>query len=166
LIRSNTFLDLQERLTQSASAKVPLFIPEFPSTGNAIDTRLWFGPFINIFGTYASRAEGAVRHAAKKQGLRHGWRGAVDENMDKLRALGTFNRIVEAGSFSAVTRETNSGVSGVTRMVDRLEALFGLRLLHRTTRHLSLTEDGKDLLGHARRFLTRGITALRILEAA
>ena len=70
-----------------------------------------------------------------------------------LRALNTLNRIVEAGSFSAVARETNSGHAAVGRLIDQLEAHFGLRLLHRTTRHLSLTEDGKDLLGHARRLL-------------
>jgi DNA-binding transcriptional LysR family regulator len=73
--------------------------------------------------------------------------------MDMLRALNTLNRIVEAGSFSAVARETNSGHAAVGRLIDQLEAHFGLRLLHRTTRHLSLTEDGKDLLGHARRLL-------------
>jgi DNA-binding transcriptional LysR family regulator len=73
--------------------------------------------------------------------------------MDMLRALGTFNRIVETGSFSAVARETNNAPSAVARLIDQLEAHFGLRLLYRTTRHLSLTEDGKDLIGHARRLL-------------
>jgi DNA-binding transcriptional LysR family regulator len=73
--------------------------------------------------------------------------------MDMLRALGTFNRIVEAGSFSAAARETNSTHTAVGRLIDQLEAHFGLRLLHRTTRHLSLTEDGKDLLRHSRRLL-------------
>jgi DNA-binding transcriptional LysR family regulator len=38
----------------------------------------------------------------------------------------------------------------VTRLIDQLETHFRLRLFHRTTRHLSLTEDGQDLLGHAR----------------
>ena len=73
--------------------------------------------------------------------------------MDILRALGTFIRIAEAGSFSAVARESNSSASTVTRLIDRLETHFGTRLLHRTTRQLSLTEDGEDLLGHARRLL-------------
>src|SRR6478609_11174881 len=70
--------------------------------------------------------------------------------MDLLRALSTFNRIVETGSFSAVARETNNSQSAVTRLIDQLEAHFRLRLFNRTTRHLSLTEDGQDLLGHAR----------------
>jgi len=70
--------------------------------------------------------------------------------MDMLRALGTFIRIVETGSFSAVARESNTTPSAVTRLVGGLEDHFKVRLFHRTTRHLSLTEDGQDLLGHAR----------------
>lgn len=70
--------------------------------------------------------------------------------MDMLRALGTFIRIVETGSFSAVARESNTTPSAVTRLVGQLEEHFRIRLFHRTTRHLSLTEDGQDLLDHAR----------------
>jgi DNA-binding transcriptional LysR family regulator len=69
--------------------------------------------------------------------------------MDLLRALNTFNRITETGSFSAVARETHSSHSAVTRLIGQLEAHFGVRLFHRTTRSLSLTEDGQELLGHA-----------------
>jgi DNA-binding transcriptional LysR family regulator len=55
-----------------------------------------------------------------------------------------------------VARETHSSHSAVTRLIGQLEAHFGVRLFHRTTRSLSLTEDGQELLGHA----------LRVLEAA
>jgi DNA-binding transcriptional LysR family regulator len=77
--------------------------------------------------------------------------------MDLLRALGTFSRIVETGSFSAVARETNSSQSAVSRVIDQLEAHFGVRLFHRTTRRLSLTDDGHDLLGHASRLLDAAV---------
>lgn len=70
--------------------------------------------------------------------------------MDMLRALGTFIRIVETGSFSAVARESNTTPSAVTRLIGQLEEHFKVRLFHRTTRRLSLTEDGQDLIGHAR----------------
>src|SRR5471030_871147 len=70
--------------------------------------------------------------------------------MDMLRALGTFIRIAETGSFSAVARESNATPSAVTRLVGQLEEHFRVRLFHRTTRHLSLTEDGQDLLDNAR----------------
>jgi DNA-binding transcriptional LysR family regulator len=73
--------------------------------------------------------------------------------MDMLRALQTFVRIAETGSFSAVARESNSTPSAVTRLVGQLEEHFRVRLFHRTTRHLSLTEDGQDLLGHARHII-------------
>ena len=70
--------------------------------------------------------------------------------MDLLGALDTFIRIVETGSFSAVARESRSSHSAVTRLVGQLEEHFGVRLFHRTTRRLNLTEDGQDLLGYAR----------------
>jgi DNA-binding transcriptional LysR family regulator len=73
--------------------------------------------------------------------------------IDMLQALATFSRIIETGSFSAAAREIRSSHSAVARAIDHLEAHFGLRLFHRTTRHLSLTPDGQDLLGHARRLL-------------
>ena len=73
--------------------------------------------------------------------------------MDLLRALGTFVRITETGSFSAVARESNSTPSAVTRLIGQLEEHFRVRLFHRTTRHLSLTEDGQDLLAHARNII-------------
>lgn len=73
--------------------------------------------------------------------------------MDLLHALGTFVRIAETGSFSAVARETGTSHSAATRLIGQLEDHFGVRLFHRTTRRISLTEDGQDLLGHARHLL-------------
>src|SRR3984957_5396099 len=70
--------------------------------------------------------------------------------MNMLRSLETFVRIVETGSFSAVARESNTTPSSVTRLIGHLEDHFQARLFHRTTRHLTLTVDGQDLLGHAR----------------
>ncbi len=82
--------------------------------------------------------------------------------MDLLYALGTFVRVVETGSFSAVARETSSSHSSVTRLVGQLEDHFGVRLLHRTTRHLNLTDDGENLLTRARGVLA----AAEEIEAA
>lgn len=78
------------------------------------------------------------------------WYGQI---MDLLHALTTFTRIVETGSFSAVARESNIGHSAVTRLIGQLESHFGVRLFHRTTRRLSLTQDGQDLLGLARHMI-------------
>ncbi|HEY0183942.1 MAG TPA: LysR family transcriptional regulator [Rhodopila sp.] len=62
-------------------------------------------------------------------------------------------RVVETGSFSAVARESNASQSAVTRQVAQLEEHFGVRLFHRTTRKISLTDEGQDLVGRARHLL-------------
>jgi DNA-binding transcriptional LysR family regulator len=73
--------------------------------------------------------------------------------MDLLGALGAFVRVVETGSFSAVAREAHASQSAVTRQIAQLEQHFGVRLFHRTTRRLSLTDDGQALLPHARHLM-------------
>lgn len=73
--------------------------------------------------------------------------------MDLINGLHTFIRVVETGSFSAVAREENTSQSAVTRQVAQLEEHFGVRLLHRTTRKLSLTDEGQDLVIRARHLL-------------
>ncbi|HEX5327540.1 MAG TPA: LysR family transcriptional regulator [Acetobacteraceae bacterium] len=73
--------------------------------------------------------------------------------MDLLRALAAFARVTETGSFSAVARERHESQSAVTRLITQLEAHFGVRLFHRSTRRVALTEDGRELLGHARQML-------------
>src|SRR5258708_8154997 len=70
--------------------------------------------------------------------------------MDLLSALGVLVRVVETGSFSAVARERELSQAAVARQVSQLEGHFGVRLFHRTTRKLSLTDDGEMLLGLAR----------------
>ncbi|MGY4305219.1 DNA-binding transcriptional LysR family regulator [Bradyrhizobium sp. USDA 4369] len=73
--------------------------------------------------------------------------------MDLLRTLDVLVRVVEAGSFSAVARERQMSNAAVTRQIAQLEDYFGVRLFHRTTRKLSLTDDGEMLLGMARPLL-------------
>lgn len=73
--------------------------------------------------------------------------------MDLFSALNDFVRVVETGSFARAARQKGSSNSVVTRQVAQLEHHFGVRLLHRTTRRLSLTDDGEILIGHAKRLL-------------
>lgn len=73
--------------------------------------------------------------------------------MDLIAGLQIFVRVAETGSFSAVARETGASQSAITRQIAQLEGHFGVRLLHRTTRKLSLTEDGQGLLLRARHLL-------------
>jgi len=73
--------------------------------------------------------------------------------MDLIACLRVFARVAEMGSLSAVARESNASPSAVTRQIAQLEVHFDTRLFHRTTRHLTLTEDGQDLLGQARHLI-------------
>jgi DNA-binding transcriptional LysR family regulator len=70
--------------------------------------------------------------------------------MDLLGSLSVLVRVVETGSFSAVAREREVSQAAVARQIAQLEEHFGVRLFHRTTRKLSLTDDGQMLLGLAR----------------
>ncbi len=65
----------------------------------------------------------------------------------------TFVRVVESGSFSAVARESQATQSAVSKQVAALERALGARLLSRTTRSLSLTEEGERYFEQARRLV-------------
>jgi DNA-binding transcriptional LysR family regulator len=60
-----------------------------------------------------------------------------------LNRIATFVRVVEAGSFTAAARQLGMPVSSASRAVANLEEELGVRLLHRTTRRLSLTDGGQ-----------------------
>ncbi|KVL36164.1 LysR family transcriptional regulator [Burkholderia territorii] len=62
--------------------------------------------------------------------------------IDDLPALETFARIVSAGSLSAAARELDLSLSVVSKRLAHLESRLGVRLLHRTTRQQTLTDDG------------------------
>lgn len=68
--------------------------------------------------------------------------------------IAVFVRVTELGAFTAVAEETGLTASGVSRIISRLEDGVGARLLHRTTRRLSLTPEGEIFLGHARTLLS------------
>lgn len=73
--------------------------------------------------------------------------------MDLLTAFQVFVRVSESGSFSAVAREMGLSQPAISRQIAALEEHFGERLLQRTTRSLTLTDEGRDLLVHATRVL-------------
>jgi DNA-binding transcriptional LysR family regulator len=71
----------------------------------------------------------------------------------QLDDVALFVRIAELGTLSAAARERTVPVSQVTRALARLESCCGVRLLHRSTHGLSLTDEGDTFLGYARRLL-------------
>ena len=62
--------------------------------------------------------------------------------MDAFTEIGVFVRVVDARGFTRAGQGLGLTASGVSRVVSRLEARLGVRLLDRTTRSLSLTDDG------------------------
>ncbi len=63
--------------------------------------------------------------------------------MDKLTGIEVFVRVVEAGSFAGAAGQMGLSRAMVSKHVAELENRLGVRLLHRTTRRLSLTEAGQ-----------------------
>ncbi len=63
--------------------------------------------------------------------------------MDKFQEMRTFVAVVDAGSFVGAAEGLNLSKTAVSRLVADLEARLGVRLLHRTTRKLSLTPEGE-----------------------
>ncbi|KAB8318335.1 LysR family transcriptional regulator [Tolypothrix campylonemoides VB511288] len=65
-----------------------------------------------------------------------------------VNELMVFVAVVDAGSFVAGGRATGLTRSAAAKAVARLEAQLGARLLHRTTRALALTDEGRALYAH------------------
>lgn len=78
---------------------------------------------------------------------------------DTLALFRTFVRVVEAGSFTAVAAERNTSQPTISRQIAALEDHLGCALFQRTTRALSLTDDGRTFYGAA-------LTALEAAEQA
>lgn len=64
--------------------------------------------------------------------------------MNKLQGMLAFARVVEHGGFTAAAQRMNLSVSAVAKSVARLEEDLGVQLIVRTTRHLAVTESGKE----------------------
>ena len=64
-----------------------------------------------------------------------------------------FLEIVESGHFAGAARKLGVAKSNVARQLDRLETELGVRLFARTTRSLSLTDEGQAFLPYARRLV-------------
>ena len=87
---------------------------------------------------------------------------------DELSVLSAFMAVAEERSFTRAAKQLNISTSGLSHAIRRLEEQIGVRLLTRTTRSVSPTEAGEQLLAHLRPALAdiRGtLTALSGLQA-
>jgi DNA-binding transcriptional LysR family regulator len=67
-----------------------------------------------------------------------------------LSQLLAFVRVVEAGSFAEAARRAGTTTSAMSKSIARFERIHGVRLLHRTTHSIALTDEGDRLLDVAR----------------
>jgi DNA-binding transcriptional LysR family regulator len=73
--------------------------------------------------------------------------------MDRIASLSAFVRVVESGGFSAAARRLDLSTTTISNQVQALENTLGVRLLNRTTRHVSLTEIGREYYERCSRIL-------------
>ncbi len=73
--------------------------------------------------------------------------------MDSLGALQAFVQAVDAGGFTEAGRMLGVSASAISKAVARLEDRLGVRLFHRSTRSITLTQEGAIFLERARRIL-------------
>ncbi|WP_192356649.1 LysR family transcriptional regulator, partial [Mesorhizobium mediterraneum] len=80
-------------------------------------------------------------------------------DINRSGEIEVFVRVVEAGSFSAAARALRMTPSAVSKLIARLEARLGARLISRSTRKLQLTPEGAA-------FFDSGVRILADMAAA
>ena len=83
----------------------------------------------------------------------------MDKSDITLERMRTFVRVAERGSLSAVARELRVGQSTITRHLRELEEAVGVPLLSRTTRRVTVTDEGS-------RYYANSVQILRLVEQA
>lgn len=83
----------------------------------------------------------------------------MDKSDITLERMRTFVRVAERGSLSAVARELGVGQSTVTRQLRELEEALGVPLISRTTRRVTMTDEGN-------RYYANSVQILRLVEQA
>src|SRR5919109_3343230 len=83
----------------------------------------------------------------------------MDNRDVTLERMRSFVRVAERGSLSAVARELGVGQSTITRQLRELEEAVGVPLLSRTTRRVTMTDEGS-------RYYASSVQILRLVEQA
>ena len=74
--------------------------------------------------------------------------------MDKFKAMQTFVRIADEGSLTSAARALDSSLPAVVRSLAAYETSLDVRLFNRTTRRISLTDEGRQHLENCRQVLS------------
>jgi DNA-binding transcriptional LysR family regulator len=83
--------------------------------------------------------------------------------MDRLDAMIAFAATVEMGSLSGAAKKLGCSSASISRQISTIERNFGVKLLERTTRHLALTNEGRDYYEHVKRIVAEVANAERSL---
>lgn len=70
--------------------------------------------------------------------------------MDLLSGMRLFARVVETGGFTTVARESRTSQPTISRTIAALEAHLGVRLLNRSSRAVTVTDEGRQFYERAR----------------
>jgi DNA-binding transcriptional LysR family regulator len=86
--------------------------------------------------------------------------------MDRLQGMATFRAVVEARGFARAAARIGMSAASVSRIVSDLEKHLDVRLLHRTTRTVSLTDEGQDFYDRCTRILDEVEEAEAVVRGA
>lgn len=86
--------------------------------------------------------------------------------MDRLESLRVFCRVVELNSFSRAADQLQMSNASITNHIAGLESHFGVRLLNRTTRKMSVTDDGRSCYERAQRLIGEMTELEDVLQGA
>jgi DNA-binding transcriptional LysR family regulator len=81
------------------------------------------------------------------------------KDINRSGEMEVFTRVVNAGTFSEAARQLDMSPSAVSKLIARMEARLGARLLHRSTRRLELTAEGE-------RFNSECLRILELIDCA
>lgn len=77
----------------------------------------------------------------------------INPSGDRITILQTFVRIVEGGSLSAAAVQLGTSQPTISRRLQWLEQMLGVKLIGRTTHTMKLTDDGERCYQHARKLI-------------
>ena len=91
--------------------------------------------------------------------------GEYNSDMQDLNLMAIYAHVVASGSFSAAALRLGTSRSAVSKAVAKLEHSLGVRLLHRSTRHLSVTEVGAVFVEHCNRIVEEMVQAEQVASS-
>tara|TARA_R110001592_G_scaffold321338_1_gene599813 strand:- start:412 stop:1314 length:903 start_codon:yes stop_codon:yes gene_type:complete len=86
------------------------------------------------------------------------------ETNQLLQQMLAFLAVIEAGSFTGAAERLGVAKSSISKQVRALEHYFGIRLLHRQTRKLTLTEEGRAILPHCQQMVQSSISVKQTID--